>query len=276
VDDDEGNGDRKNTDARFKKDTSDTSDSNRDIMTSHPMDHERNSCPICLQDLLYTETTIGAVAPCGHVFHSVCFEQYKGMIIRNHKSKQNKFVCPTCRGRCNEFIDKLFLNLPKPIESDEADSENDDENKPKNTDDTQGKDRKDHLFQGRKNPIRLKRKINELKREISSLKDVQDRYTKLLEECDSIKVKLKAAENNVEIFQERMFYYETEMVQIRFELPKKEREIKQLREERDLQKKTMDREVQQLRIDYDRLKNDYLLQKVMNKEQQSKFAFYIV
>lgn len=61
-----------------------------------------DGCPICFDDL---EGALGACVPCGHVFHSHCFEQWK------ESCRKSRPKCPVCQQRAMTFT-RLYCALP--------------------------------------------------------------------------------------------------------------------------------------------------------------------
>merc|ERR1711915_215464 len=67
-------------------------------------------CVICF-GLLDAKSQI-SVAPCGHIFHTHCIEEWQ-----NQKKKERKPIpCPSCQMTysAEQLIKKLFINFPDP------------------------------------------------------------------------------------------------------------------------------------------------------------------
>jgi hypothetical protein len=214
----------KSTVAKQQCDMAAATSSNRSML--YPED-EGNRCAICLEDLLFTCYEIGT-APCGHVFHKPCFDSY------TKTKKKEKIECPTCKRKCNEFV-RLYLTLLKPEEEEEE--EEDDESINNAEDDRKcGKDEaaKDHSqTRCKQNPRRLRQKIQQLQKDLSSLENVRDHNKELHGQCVILKKELSQAQDDARRYQERQIMYEREKVQKNLELIKKEREIQRMRKEMD-------------------------------------------
>jgi hypothetical protein len=69
---------------------------------------EEDLCVICHEPLM--KETIGAVVPCGHVFHQTCFGEWTQ--ARQSPWQQTQLQCPICNGFCSHetpFI-RLYFN----------------------------------------------------------------------------------------------------------------------------------------------------------------------
>jgi len=197
-----------------------------------------NKCPICLEDLLYGCSEIGAVAPCGHVFHQTCFDSWAGV------AKKAKVECPTCKFKCREFV-RLYLSLLKPMDDDEEDEDEGvlDEDEPGD----KGEQEVDHQQQHpqvavcKHNPRRLKQKIQRLKQDVASLENVRKQYTELQGKYCLLEKDIQSAHVEVRQYQERQVCYERDTVQLKVELLKKNRQIQQMHKE----KMEMERDLEQ-------------------------------
>lgn len=83
---------------------------------------QQQTCAICLEDLFFktssllqsatTTVKVGAVVPCGHVFHSKCYKRWHSVQRRRHPAavRENTFrcKCPMCNIACNDFV-QIFL-----------------------------------------------------------------------------------------------------------------------------------------------------------------------
>lgn len=91
-------------------------------------DHNDQSCAICLDALLFDENSptlpdahsnkIGAVVPCGHVFHKACWRRWYSAHKRRRAAasaeqgddpEDDKCKCPMCNVPCDNFVE-LFLD----------------------------------------------------------------------------------------------------------------------------------------------------------------------
>lgn len=92
-------------------------------------DHDSQSCAICLDGLVFDENSpslpnaqsnkIGAVVPCGHVFHKACWRRWYSAHKRRRsaaaaagqetEAEDEKCKCPMCNVPCDNFVE-LFLD----------------------------------------------------------------------------------------------------------------------------------------------------------------------
>lgn len=95
---------------------------------------DNQTCAICLESLVTlpdpktsfappSKSAIGAVVPCGHVFHRACWGRWYSAHKRRQQQQQSsssaissKCKCPMCNSSCDSFV-QLFLGEPssKPI-----------------------------------------------------------------------------------------------------------------------------------------------------------------
>lgn len=88
-----------------------------------PHQSEKQKCAICLEDLFQTANdnktrSVGAVVPCGHIFHEACIHAWY-TVQRHHLSSTSRTLttsrssnaCPMCKRPSQTFV-KLFLDEP--------------------------------------------------------------------------------------------------------------------------------------------------------------------
>jgi DNA repair exonuclease SbcCD ATPase subunit len=125
-------------------------------------------CPICL-DILSAKP-IGAVSPCGHVFHRECFDGWTASVSsRPSSSSKVKVKCPTCNQLSKHFLN-IFLDFDKlHMGADDGDSDHDSDNDSKCI---QNKSGQENTSQHREKISRLKTNNQYLKNEIDALKEM--------------------------------------------------------------------------------------------------------
>ena len=122
-------------------------------------------CPICL-DILSSKP-IGAVSPCGHVFHRECFDGWTASVSsRLNSSSKVKVKCPTCNQVSKNFLN-IFLDFDK-LQMIADDGESDDDSDKS----IQGKSGSDNEPLQKEKISRLKTKNLYLKREVDALKEM--------------------------------------------------------------------------------------------------------
>lgn len=73
------------------------------------MDSEnKNTCVICLESLLEGEG-FGAAVPCGHCFHTECFDKWTASRMGSLAGRSIK--CPMCNNPTTDFCSKIFVDL---------------------------------------------------------------------------------------------------------------------------------------------------------------------
>lgn len=123
-------------------------------------------CPICL-DILSIKP-IGAVSPCGHVFHRECFDGWTASVSSRPTtgSSKVKVKCPTCNQVSKNFLN-IFLDFDKLQMG--ADVEDSDEDSDKCI---QDKSSSENAPLYKEKICRLKTKNQYLKKEVDALKEM--------------------------------------------------------------------------------------------------------
>lgn len=236
------------------------------------VDEEGNKCPICLEDLLFTCSTIGTISPCGHVFHQICFDSW------TKAKKKSKVECPTCLTKCNGFV-RLYLSLLKPEEDDDDDDDDDEcindddydynENRT-NHHSCKEEEEGDHVLPvgvnkvKHNNPQRLRHKIKHLKKDLTLLQNVRNENKNLQVQCDSLTADLKKIQDDVKRYQEREICYEQDKVQKHVEFIKKDRQIQQ-----------MSKQVTNLERNLDQAMKIVSQYKQNKEKENSKFFYFL-
>ncbi|CAB9522458.1 expressed unknown protein [Seminavis robusta] len=161
------------------------------------MEEHNQTCAICLESLLKngtsgetsssSQTKIGAVVPCGHVFHHACYRKWHSAQERRRRrdsannnnnshsnNDDNKCKCPMCNVPCNDFV-KLFMGS----ESSSSHSRRTSASSAATT--NEGDDESLRLQSSRKSLDRVKDKLNRYKKENRTLEKKLQDERKLME-----------------------------------------------------------------------------------------------
>lgn len=224
-----------------------------------------NNCAICFDLLCSSQSPIGIINSCGHVFHKGCFNQWeetnrkRQQRSRDYWDDEDVIVkCPTCNSHSKGFI-QIYLNLSNlpsvvDLSSDDEEEEEEEEGKESNENNESNQDQNQNLdktkkLQQYKYKIQMLKKQNEsLKSTLEEYKDLQQKYTAIqqeqttlvqeVKECrltlcglssdnNKLHMEMREKDNSIQNLKDERNDLKSKLAQIQLVLDRKIREVKE-------------------------------------------------
>ncbi len=209
-----------------------------------------NNCAICFDLLCSSQSPIGVVNSCGHVFHKGCFHQWEETNRNRHQRSRDYWnddddesvivKCPTCNSHSKGFI-QIYLNLSNlpsvvDLSSDEEKEEDGEEKNENNNESNQEYPTNQNLDKTKK--LQYKYKIQMLKKQNESLKSTLEEYKDLHQKYTTIQQEQATLVQEVNNYRLTLCGLTSDNSKLQMEMREKDNSIQILQDDRkDLKSK---------------------------------------